>query len=107
MNENDKTAAREIGKRIIAARKEFEPGPISQQELADLIHVSQRSMQAYEAGEVIPYRKLKDIAAVLNKPAAWILHGERASDPVGELAVLQDISVKMDRIISLFESRAA
>jgi transcriptional regulator with XRE-family HTH domain len=66
--------AREIGARIVQARKEL--GGMRQEELADLIHVSVRSMQAYEAGEVVPYRKLKALETVLGKSMAWILHGE-------------------------------
>ena len=78
----DETYAREVGQRIIQARKELS---MSQVELAELVHVSERSMQAYEAGEVIPYRKLKDLAGVLNRPMPWILHGEAAEESTGEL----------------------
>lgn len=99
---DDQNIGREIGRRIVEARREF---GMSQKELADLVHVSERSMQAYESGEVIPYRKLADLASVLNRPAAWILHGEKASDPVGELALLQEISGRLERIYNLLESK--
>ena len=92
----------EIGRRIIEARREL---GMSQQELADLVHVSVRSMQAYESGEVVPYRKLSDLASVLDKSAAWILHGNKASDPVGETMALREIADKLDRIAVALESR--
>lgn len=66
--------AQEIGLRIAQGR--MEQGRMSQRELADLIGVSERSVQAYEAGEVIPYRYMKVLETALDKPMAWILHGE-------------------------------
>lgn len=66
----------EIGNRIVQARREA--GGMTQAELAALLHVSPRSVQAYEAGEVIPYRQLRDLERALGKPAAWFLHGEAA-----------------------------
>lgn len=70
--------AQEIGARIAQARREA--GGMSQQELGDLIHprVSVRSIQAYEAGDTIPYRYLRELERVLGRPAAWFLHGDAA-----------------------------
>ena len=68
--------AAEVGERIIQARKELPSGRITQEELAELAGVSQRSMQAYETGEVIPYRKMREIADVLGVSTSWLLHGE-------------------------------
>lgn len=72
----DDMRAKEIGNRIAQARRET--GGMTQEELAALLHVSPRSVQAYEAGEVIPYRYLRDLERALAKPAAWFLHGEAA-----------------------------
>lgn len=66
----------EIGQRIAQARREM--GIMTQEELAQLIGVSPRSMQAYELGEVIPYKQMKDLETVLERPIGWILHGEDA-----------------------------
>ena len=52
---------------------------LTQVELAELVGVSQRSMQAYENGEVVPYRKMKEIAAVLEVSTAWLLHGNESA----------------------------
>lgn len=68
--------SKEIGKRIAEAR--HEAGGMTQEELAALIGVSPRSVQAYELGEVIPYRQLRDLEQKLGKPVAWFLHGEEA-----------------------------
>lgn len=70
--------AREIGQRIAQARKEA--GGMSQRELGELLGVSERSVAAYEAGDVIPYRLLRDIERVLGTSAAWVLHGDAAND---------------------------
>ena len=68
--------AAEVGERIVQARKQLETGALTQEELAELAGVSQRSMQAYETGEVIPYRKMREIADVLGVSTSWLLHGE-------------------------------
>jgi transcriptional regulator with XRE-family HTH domain len=51
---------------------------MSQRELADLLGVTERSIQAYEQGEVIPYRFVRQLESALGKPAAWFLHGDDA-----------------------------
>jgi len=72
---------------------------MSQQEVADLIHVSSRSMQAYESDDVIPYRYLKELSEVLEKPMGWILHGEEAPEETGELKpILLDILKELQKI---------
>lgn len=65
----------EIGERITEARRE---NGMTQRELADLLGLSERSVAAYEIGEVIPYRYVKDLERALGRPAAWFLHGEDA-----------------------------
>ncbi len=72
----------EIGTRIAQARKEA--GGMSQVELAGLIGVSERSLQLYEAGETIPYRWMKDLERVLQRPVAWFLHGDAGMVVRGE-----------------------
>lgn len=87
-----------IGERLIAARKDQ---GMSQQEVADLIHVSSRSMQAYESDDVIPYRYLRELSEVLEKPMGWILHGEDAPEDGGELKpILLDILKEIQKISS-------
>ena len=95
----------EVGQRIVDARKEL---GLNQEELAELAGVSQRSMQAYETGEVIPYRKMREIAQVLQVSPTWILHGEEeeADGEVLELKrqienlskLIRTMSKKLDRI---------
>ena len=79
-----------VGQRIIAARKDL---GMTQRELADLLHVSERSVQAYEGDDVVPWRFINDLAAILNRSPAWILHGEKAQELPGDLLpVLERIS---------------
>ena len=92
----------EIGQRIVLARREL--GGMKQEELADLIGVSQRSMQAYESGEVVPYRKMKDLERVLRRPMAWLLHGDAAVESRDEQ--LAAIEHKLDLVLSLLGARA-
>lgn len=73
----DKSKAKEIGRRIKQAR--LEAGGMTQRELGDLLGVTERSVAAYETGEVVPYRFLRDLERVLGAEAAWILHGEEAT----------------------------
>jgi len=57
-------AAQTVGQRIIAARNEL---GMRQIDLAELVGVSERSIQAYENDEVVPYRKMNDLSRVLGK----------------------------------------
>lgn len=74
---------REIGRRIAEARRE---SGLTQAEVAERLGVSERAFQTHEAGEVIPYRYLRDLEHVLDRPASWLLHGEKAaSSEAGEI----------------------
>lgn len=95
-------AAKEIGQRIAQARKE---AGMNQDELAELVDVSRRSLQGYEAGEVIPYKHFRTLAEVLNRPVGWFLHGEPDEPP----SPLEDPAVvaRLDRIEQLLEALVA
>jgi transcriptional regulator with XRE-family HTH domain len=67
----------EIGARIKRAREEK---GLRQEDLADLINVSTRTIQGYEAGETSQYRRLKAIGEVTGRPVEWFLHGDRPED---------------------------
>jgi len=71
-----------VGQRLIAARKEM---GMKQVEVAELIHVSERTMHAYESDEVVPFRKLKELSELLGRPMSWILHGDKAEQTPGDL----------------------
>ena len=85
----------EVGQRIVDARKEL---GLNQEELAELAGVSQRSMQAYETGEVIPYRKMREIAQVLQVSPTWILHGEE-EETDGEVVELRKQIENLSKLI--------
>jgi transcriptional regulator with XRE-family HTH domain len=96
MKGNQKTEkAIEIGKRIAEAR--HEAGGMTQQELAELVGVSVRSIAAWELGDVIPYRHLKELERAMGVDAAWILHGEESTDVRDRQ--LEEISRKLDEIL--------
>lgn len=85
---------REVGQRIALARHEAQG--MSQRELGELVGVTERSVQAWEAGEVIPYRYLRDLEHALARPAAWFLHGDDAV--VGHDEATREILHRLDRL---------
>lgn len=91
-NEGDQHAL-EVGDRIVRARKEIN---LTQVELAELVGASQRAMQGYENGERIPWRLMPDIARVVNKDMAWLLHGDRAM--IGQDGQLARIEASLDEL---------
>lgn len=74
----------EVGRRIAQARREADGTGMTQRELADLLGVSERSVAAYESGDVIPYRFMRDLEHYLGKPAAWLLHGTESRGDILE-----------------------
>jgi len=93
--------AKEIGQRIALARREAEG--MTQRELADLIGVTERSVAAYEAGDVIPYRFMRKLEEVLDRPASWLLYGERSAAPAAGRDA--EIIQKLDEILVLLRER--
>jgi transcriptional regulator with XRE-family HTH domain len=87
-----------IGWRIARARKER---GLTQEELAELIGVSPRSIQGYEAGKVVPYRRLAQLAEVTNRELGWILQGDPA-----EPATVAD-PVVLERLVTAVEEVSA
>src|SRR5437588_3852688 len=59
-----------IGRRIARARA---AARLTQQDLAERLGVTRRSVQGYEAGKAAPHRHLDRLADVLNRPKAWFL----------------------------------
>lgn len=53
---------------------------MKQRELADLLGVTERSVIAYEQGDVVPYRFMRELERVLDTSAAWLLHGETTNE---------------------------
>jgi transcriptional regulator with XRE-family HTH domain len=77
-------AAKEIGQRLALARKE---AGMSQEDLAELVDVSKRSLQNHEAGTFIPYKHFRAYAEALNRPVGWFLHGDATPEEGAEDAV--------------------
>jgi transcriptional regulator with XRE-family HTH domain len=70
-----------IGARIRQARNER---GLTQDELAAMASFSKRSLQDYEAGTTIPYRHLRELGRLMNKPEEWFLYGDQTVGGVGE-----------------------
>jgi PAS domain S-box-containing protein len=67
---SDAAEAAHVGRRIARARKE---AGLTQQELADRVGVTRRSIQGYEAGSIAPYRHLDRLAEALGRSRDWLV----------------------------------
>ena len=100
----EEARAKEIGSRIATARKEADG--MTQRELADLLGVTERSVAAYEAGEVIPYRFMRQLEQLLNRPANWLLYGE-VQDGDGDMREsIANLTAKVEELIALMQPKA-
>ncbi len=89
-----------VGRRIAVARKEA--GGMTQGELADALQVSKRSVAAYEAGAVLPFRYLGRIETAVSKPKAWLLYGDDAlPSPTAILAKLDGV---LDEVVKRLDA---
>lgn len=95
-----------IGRRLAQARRE---AGLTQEELAELVGVTTRSVQGYEAGSVVPYRHLRQLEAATNKPTGWLLYGDDGpSPPVGDVVerlahLVEQIAEDAERIAQAVE----
>lgn len=80
--------AQEIGARIQQARNEK---GITQEELAEMASFSKRSLQEYEAGRTIPYRQLRELGRLLERPTEWFLYGDDAGTNGPAAARLEEV----------------
>jgi transcriptional regulator with XRE-family HTH domain len=96
-----------VGERIAQARLEL---GLSQRELGMRIGRSERSIQGYEAGYILPYGKLAELEQILQRPAKWFLYGDHAEDSAddGREELLLEMRQLLDELeAALEEVRAA
>lgn len=79
-----------IGRRISQARRQ---AGLTQPKLASTVGVTLRTMQGYEGGEVVPYRRMDTIAAAVSQSAEWLLYGE-----AGQAARLTALEARLDQL---------
>lgn len=80
---------------------------MTQETLADLIGVSARSIQDYEAGVTIPWKHMREIAEVTETSVEWLLHGEGAPDRLARVEALAvEAGERLRRIEELLEESA-
>lgn len=86
----------QISERIKTARVQ---AGLTQEELADLLHVRARTIANYEADRV-PWRLLDKIAEFTGVSQQWLLHGIAASEPDAKyeqiLARLESLEKRLD-----------
>jgi transcriptional regulator with XRE-family HTH domain len=78
---------REIGLRIAAARRE---SGLTQAEFAKLVGVTSRSVQAYEAGKIVPWRHLDRFEEITRRPRSWFLRGSAEPEPAPATTELEE-----------------
>jgi transcriptional regulator with XRE-family HTH domain len=85
-------AARDIGERIALARRQA--GAMTQEQLAELLNVSTRSVQDYEAGATIPWKHFQRLEIIFEKPLGWFLHGDDGGPATEDLQaqILQELA---------------
>src|SRR4051794_7915534 len=90
-----------VGERIAQARLEL---GLSQRELGVRIGRSERSIQGYEAGYILPYGKLADLEQILQRPARWFLYGhaEQSADD-GREKLLLEMRQRLDELEAALE----
>jgi transcriptional regulator with XRE-family HTH domain len=84
-----------IGRRIAQARRE---AGLTQEELGALIGVTTRSIQGYEAGAVTPFRHLRKLEDVTEKPRGWLLYGDAGS--AGGAGNVGDVATKLAELVA-------
>jgi transcriptional regulator with XRE-family HTH domain len=99
---------REIGLRIAAARRER---GLTQAEFAKLVGVTSRSVQAYEAGKIVPWRHLDRFEEITRRPRSWFLRGSADPGPAPTPTELEErLVLLVGRVASeaerLFEATA-
>lgn len=85
-----------ITSRIKQARVE---AGLTQEEMADVLNVTQRAYQNYESIRV-PWRHLQTIGEVTGKPREWFLRDEKDPDPAVRL---EELSRRVDQILDVLE----
>ena len=94
--------------RIAQARKEA--GGMNQDDLAALLDVSKRSVQAFEAGETIPWKYFQLLTQAFGRELEWFLHGEDPSPTPSQIAAVEErlghIEQMADEILLAVRSRA-
>lgn len=99
----------EVGQRIAGARRQ---AGLTQDEVADLLNLTTRSYQDWEAGKVVPFRRMDELAGVLKSSKRWLMWGDEM--PPGQdtllseklleaieanTGVLRDVVQRLDRLV--------
>src|SRR5215467_11981224 len=97
----DDAAMRErVGARIAQARK---AQGLTQRDFAELLGVTVRSLQHYEAGTIVPYRHFPRMELVTKKRPGWFLQGQH--EGYASAAALTALRDQLTTHLELLESR--
>jgi len=97
------SARAEVGLRIARARK---LAGLTQKALADRVGVTRRSIQGYEAGTVVPYKRLDRLGEILGRAPSWFL-GVDGADAVKPNPVADFRAAMHEELIAVFAELGA
>ena len=96
---------RQIGALVRDARRHH---GLTQEQLAERVGVTQRSIQGYEAGAVVPYKHFKRLEEVTGRTLAWFLGREEDAGAsnladVGErlVALVEQVAAEAERLAEI------
>jgi len=89
-----------IGARIAQARK---AQGLTQRDFAELLGVTVRSLQHYEAGSIVPYRHFPRMETVTKKRPGWFL--QDAHEGYASLASLNELRTQLMGQLEVMEAR--
>jgi transcriptional regulator with XRE-family HTH domain len=92
-----------IGGRIKQAREE---AGLTQEDLADAIDVTTRTVQNYESGDTKPYKKIGPIADATGVSTRWLLHGEADEDQASLSQMAGELAEIREMLSRVLESRS-
>jgi transcriptional regulator with XRE-family HTH domain len=84
----------EVGRRIAQARN---AAGLTQEELANRLGVTRRSVQGYEAGRVAPFRHLDLLSELLGRSTSWFLLEEPTASNEALREVLRQHRLTLER----------
>jgi transcriptional regulator with XRE-family HTH domain len=92
-----------IGGRIQTARVE---AGLTQADLAEILDVTPRTVQNYEAGETKAYKHIQAIADATGCSTRWLLHGENDEEDRPSLSQMaEELSEIREMLSHVLESR--
>jgi transcriptional regulator with XRE-family HTH domain len=92
-----------ISQRLQASRKD---AGLTQQQMADLLHVHKRSVEDYESARngTVPFDRISEWATLTGTSSEWLLHGIEAASGRGGAGEAGDLGEVLSRLEDIGEA---